>query len=71
MLMLMIFKFVKSTPRKLSLSALCLVLIVVIGFSRVYLGVHYAGDIIGGWIIGFAISIFVYALWKRFVFMKV
>jgi len=68
MLILLIFKFIKSPVRKLTLSALCIVLIIAIGFSRVYLGVHYAGDIIGGWIIGFAVSIFVYAIWKRFIF---
>ena len=68
MLILLIFKFIKSAPRKLVLSVLCTILIIVIGFSRVYLGVHYAGDIIGGWIIGFAVSILVYAIWKRFVF---
>ena len=68
MLILLIFKFVKSPHRKLGLSALCAILIVLIGFSRVYLGVHYAGDILGGWIIGFAVSIFVYAIWKRFIF---
>ncbi len=67
-LILMIFKFIQSAPRKLALSTLCVLLTVLIGFSRVYLGVHYAGDIIGGWIIGFAISILVYALWKKFIF---
>ncbi len=71
MLILLIFKFIKSAPRKLALSTLCLILIIAIGFSRVYLGVHYAGDIIGGWIIGFTISIFVYAMWKRYIFRSV
>lgn len=71
MLILMIFKFIRNTPWKLGLSTLCIILIVLIGFSRVYLGVHYAGDIIGGWIIGFAVSICVYAIWKRFIFNKI
>lgn len=31
---------------------LCLSLITAIGISRVYLGAHYASDVIGGWIIG-------------------
>lgn len=68
MLMLLIFKFIQGTPLKLALSTLCIVMTMLIGFSRVYLGVHYASDIIGGWIIGFSVSILVYAIWKRFVF---
>ncbi len=64
MLIIMVFKFVKSRPRRLALAVPCAILAILIGFSRVYLGVHYAGDILGGWIIGFAVAIIVYALWK-------
>jgi len=65
MLIIMIFRFVKSKRRRLALSAPCALLAVAIGFSRIYLGVHYAGDILGGWLIGFALSVLVYALWKK------
>ena len=37
----------------------------VIGFTRIYLGVHYAGDIIGGWLMGFAVSLIVYMIMKK------
>ena len=65
MLIIMIFRFVKSRKKRLTLSVPCALLAVAIGFSRVYLGVHYAGDIMGGWLIGFALSVLVYALWKK------
>ena len=64
MLTLLILKFIKNIPLKTALTAVCLVLTAAIGFSRVYLGVHYAGDILGGWLIGFAVSVFVYFIWN-------
>lgn len=64
MLILMIFKFMKKPPKRLLLSLLCAALAVAIGLSRIYLGVHYAGDVVGGWLIGFAVSMLVYALWS-------
>jgi undecaprenyl-diphosphatase len=71
MLILLIFKFIKNKPLKISLSAICLVLIIAIGYSRIYLGVHYAGDILGGWLIGYAISVSVYFIWnERFLKMN-
>ena len=64
MLILFIFKFIKNTPRKLTLSALCMMLTIAIGFSRIYLGVHYAGDVLGGWLIGVALSVLIYSIWN-------
>jgi undecaprenyl-diphosphatase len=64
MLILLVFRFIKNKPLKITLSAVCLALVIAIGFSRVYLGVHYAGDVIGGWLIGFALSVLVYFIWN-------
>jgi undecaprenyl-diphosphatase len=71
MLILLIFKFMQNKPRKIALSTLCVALTIAIGFSRIYLGVHYAGDVIGGWLIGFAVSVIVYSIWDGKLLNKV
>lgn len=64
-LILMIFRSVKNPVRKYSLIALCVVLNLSIGLSRIYLGVHYAGDVLGGWLIGFAVAVLVDLFWQK------
>ncbi|PKQ20082.1 MAG: hypothetical protein CVT66_06870 [Actinobacteria bacterium HGW-Actinobacteria-6] len=44
-----------SLKAKALVSATCVVLAIVISLSRVYLGVHYLGDIFGGWLLGAAV----------------
>jgi len=40
---------------KALISGVCVAMIVVVSLSRVYLGVHYLGDIFGSWLLGSAI----------------
>ncbi len=40
---------------KYLLSTTLIILIILIGISRIYLGVHYPSDIIGGWLISYLI----------------
>jgi len=63
MFALLIMKYIKGTHKKVILAAICVVLTIAIGYSRIYLGVHYAGDVVGGWLIGFAVSIFIFLIW--------
>lgn len=39
-----------------ALSPIALVLTALVGISRVYLGVHYPSDVVGGWVIGVVIG---------------
>jgi undecaprenyl-diphosphatase len=65
MLILLIFEFIQNKSKRIALSSICVALTIAIGFSRIYLGVHYAGDVLGGWLIGFALSVFVYSIWNH------
>jgi membrane-associated phospholipid phosphatase len=41
----------ESSPRKrVWIAAIALLLVLLIGFSRVYLGYHYPSDVLGGWV---------------------
>jgi membrane-associated phospholipid phosphatase len=42
--------------RKRILSVLGIVIVVAVGISRIYLGLHYPVQVIGGWIVGLAVA---------------
>lgn len=56
----------------LSIAAICvaLVLILLIGLSRVYLGVHYPSDVLAGFIAGFFVFVTAIVLERTFAFQN-
>lgn len=48
----LLMRFVKSWNRKVNILFTTILIIIAIGFSRVYLGVHYISDIWSGYLVG-------------------
>ncbi|WP_139489485.1 phosphatase PAP2 family protein [Brevibacillus dissolubilis] len=51
-LLLILWPHVGTVRGRMWLVTACLVMVVVISFSRVFLHVHYPSDILGGWLLG-------------------
>ncbi len=67
-----VWKYVRIKPLKITLISIFSVIIIGIGFSRIYLGVHYLTDIMAGWLITYVIlvsGLLVYNS-KMFKFLK-
>lgn len=64
-LILILNNEVKSKKIRIIGTFIGIFLILIIGLSRIYLGVHYASDVLGGFLLGFVISLIVYDRYKK------
>ncbi|OHA19443.1 MAG: hypothetical protein A2836_03880 [Candidatus Taylorbacteria bacterium RIFCSPHIGHO2_01_FULL_45_63] len=63
------FQNVSSSKIRKLLLFLCFLIPLLIGASRVYLNVHFASDILGGFLLGLFSSFFCYILWQWSIFL--
>lgn len=66
-LIYLIYRFISNSKIKWLLISLLSIIIVIIGFSRIYLGVHYASDVIGGFSFGISYLIVYVDIVNKFI----
>lgn len=65
MILLLTWRYIKNKRARWGISILCVMMPLIIGVSRIYLGVHYATDVAAGWLLGLIISIIMYKIFEK------
>ena len=66
-LIYLIYKYVNNKSLKYTLITILSALIIIIGISRIYLGVHYTSDVLAGFLISISYLIVYISLVNKFV----
>ncbi len=59
-----LIRHIKNWKTKVNIFFACLIMVLAIGFSRLYLGVHFVSDVWGGYLLGFLILMIVTVLYE-------
>lgn len=66
LLLFLLWPFLQRTWQRAAAAVGFCLLPLLIGFSRVYLGVHYLGDVLFGWLLGAWIALLISVFWRRY-----
>jgi undecaprenyl-diphosphatase len=66
LILLTVFRQSKKLAVRIPALIVCIMAPLLIGTSRIYLGVHYAGDVLGGLILGVLIALLTDTIFKHF-----
>lgn len=69
-LIYLVYKYINNKKIKIILMIFLGLLIPIIGFSRVYLGVHYTSDVIGGFLLGVVYLILFIDISNKYIIKK-
>lgn len=58
----------KSSVLKLLLQILLIVIAILVGISRIYIGVHHPTDVLGGWLLALGLSQMIYPYYDEWRF---
>ena len=62
----LLMRVVQGRITKIYCMGMAIFLTFIVGVSRVFLGVHYPTDVVGGWMLGFLWAAIIFLVTRRF-----